>query len=308
MELTWREEEGDVAEKLKIETVDVFVEACGNIGKAAEAALTAIENHAHVVLTDARVDVAVGLLLQHEAYQQGIIVTSDAGTPHGTLATMIQEAHIMGLKPVQAGQSISGTPFLLLPYEMAALANGFDFLPPDGGMTGPEVSSIEEALNAFDLESYGDTPRVDFLRTTKPSRGLYLIVKAAEEQAGHLRACQLGEGPYYLIRRDHFLGHLETPKAILGAAAGQAILSPGYPACDVYAKAVHDLDEGTSLEADDFQASLEPLDDDRIPLSLLEEGAVLKKLLTEGEYPTFDDLELPDSNLLRLWLRQRELL
>jgi len=308
MKLAWQSGESDIAKRLHEEPVDLFVEACGRIGDAAEAALAAIANHAHVVLTDARVDVAAGLLLQHEAYQQGIIVSSDAGTPHGTLATMIQEAHIMGLNTIQAGQFLSGTPSHLLPYEMAALANGFNFLPPDEGMTGPEVFTIEEALGVFDFDIYGDTPRIDFLRTKSPSRGLYLIVKAAEEKTDHLRHCQLGEGPYYLIRREHYLGHLESPKAILGAAAGQAILSPGYPACDVYARALHDLDEGKSLKLGDFQASLEPFDDDRVPLALLEEGAVLKRTLAEGTYPTFDDIELSDSKLLRLWLRQRELL
>jgi predicted homoserine dehydrogenase-like protein len=55
MDLAWQCE-GQLEEleaKLKEEPIDVFVEACGNIPVAAEAALMAIECHAHVILTDA---------------------------------------------------------------------------------------------------------------------------------------------------------------------------------------------------------------------------------------------------------------
>ncbi|MFT6181452.1 MAG: putative homoserine dehydrogenase-like protein [Akkermansiaceae bacterium] len=298
MDLAWQCE-GQLEEleaKLKEEPIDVFVEACGNIPVAAEAALMAIECHAHVILTDARVDVAVGLTLATEANQHGIIVTSDAGTPHGVLATMIQEAHIMGFQTVQAGQISPRSTRTQFLYEMAALANGFGFLPPEGGMVGPEIEHLSEALSAFDLESYGNTPRIDFVRGPEPGGGLYLIVtpkpELPEEQITHLRDCQLGNGPYYLLQRNYHLGHLETPKAILGAAAGQPILSPGYRTCDLYASLKKNLPSGTKLKESHLEAQLSSHHQSKIPLVAVLEGSFLKANLGAGTGITFSNTSL----------------
>ena len=301
MNLAWQSKGvlEDLKTKLKEEPVDVFIEACGEIATAAEASLLAIKNHAHVVLTDARVDVTVGQTLQTEAHQNGIIVTSDAGTPHGVLATMIQEAHIMGFETVQAGQASPLSEPTQVLYEMAALANGFGFLLPEGGMTGPKIASLDETINAFNLESYGETPRIDYVRGLKPGGGLYLIVKPKfdlpVEQLTHLRGCQLGNGPYYLLRRDYHLGHLETPKAILGAAAGQPILSPSYPTCDVYASLEEKLYSGTELKQHHLKAQLCPIDKNRIPLAVLEEGAALTADLDRGQDITFENTRLVET-------------
>jgi len=299
MELTWHCQNGleTLEELLKNSPIDVFVEASSDLSLAAESALLAITYNAHLVLSDARVDQAIGLTLQAHAYENGLIVTSDAGTPPGSLATMIQEAHIMGFETLQAGQISSLNPSTQLLYEMAALANGFGFLPPEGGMTGPEICNLDEIISAFDLESYQGTPRVDFVRTANLRHGLYLIVKAKndlnEEQINHLRACQLGDGPYFLLRRDSPLGYFETPKAILGAAAGQANLSPAYPSCEVYAQA-----NGNSLEA-----ALLPYSKDLVPHFLLP-----KETKHTGTPPTLENIPLPDSPLTQLWSEQRKII
>lgn len=298
MEFAWSCAPDSVEEKLKNNPIDVFVEACGDVADAAECSLLAIENHAHVILTDARVDVAVGLTLQTEAHPHGIIVTSDSGTPHGALATMIQEAHIMGFDTMQAGQISPRCDTSRFLYEMAALANGFGFLPPSGGMTGPRIETLDKALTSFDFESYGDTPRIDFLRLPSPTEGLYLIVKPKvdlpEEQVAHLRNCQLGDGPYYLIHRPRPLGYFETPKAILGAAAGQPVLSPGYPTCQVYATLKQDLQMGTEPSEGHLEAHLSPNDENLIPLAVLQEGAKLKIDLPKGQPLTFQNTLLPE--------------
>lgn len=301
MELTWRcpDDLEKLATLLKDEPIDVLVEAFSDLALAIEASQMAITHNAHIILTDPRVDAAAGLALQAQAYERGIIITSDAGTPHGTLAKMIQEAHIMGFQIVQAGQISPLIPSPQLPYEMAALANGFGFLPPAGGMTGPEITEPADLLTAFDLTSYQDTPHVDFARsssvTIPPS--LYLIVKAKNklttEQISHLRDCQLGDGPYYVLRHKPPLGYFETPKAILGASAGQAILSPGFPTCEVYAQSTAGM----------LEASLLPYSDDLVPHFLLSEND------TSGEDQiTVENTTLPDSPLTRLWIAQLEII
>ena len=298
MELAWRcpNDLEKLTELLKTQTIDVFVEAYQDLDLAAQASQLAIDHNAHIVLTNPRVEAITGLTLQAKAYQNGIIVTSDAGTPHGNLASLIQEAHIMGFQTVQAGQICSLTPSAQLPYEMAALANGFGFLPPKGGMTGPEVNQHDDILTAFDLDSYGETTRVDFVRSSTLSPSLYLILRAkkslTEEQTLHLKECQLGEGPYFLLTRNFPLGYFETPKAILGASAGQPILSPGYPTCEVYAQ----------LAGRKATPTLLPYSEDLIP-SLL-----LPKEDTPDSPLTLENVTLPDSPLTHLWIEQREII
>ena len=83
--------------------IDVLVEATNSIGPAAEYCLAAIENSAHVVLMNAEVDLALGPLLHHRAQDAGVTVTSDAGDQHGVVASLIDEAKLMGFDIVQAG-------------------------------------------------------------------------------------------------------------------------------------------------------------------------------------------------------------
>lgn len=253
----------------------------------------AIENHAHIVLTDARVDVAYGLPIQNEAHQNGIVVTPDLGTPHGTLATMIQEAHIMGFEIVQAGQISPRSEPVQVLFEMAALSNGFSFLPPEGGMTGPEVATPAEILTAFDLEKIGDTPQIDFVRIPAAQAGLYLIVRPRHEApGGHFAHLKPAKEPYYLLHRAAPLAYLETPKTILGAAAGQPVLSPGYPTCNIYALANQDLKSSTKLKSEHLKAVLAPLDPKRIPLIQAFENAQLEAEVSQGEKLTLKNTRI----------------
>ncbi len=298
MDLAWRCETSlhEIRNLFKNEPIDVFVEASGDLNLAADSSLLAISHNAHLILTNPLVDVAIGLKLQAEAYERGIIITSDAGTPHGTLASMIQEAHIMGFDTVQAGQICPTNPSPKLQYEMAALANGFGFLPPEGGMTGPEIDTPDQIIPAFDLESYQDFPKVDFVRSSTAKQGLYLIIKPKKplnpEQIAHLKNQQfpqVGDKPYFLLRRDLPLGYFETPKAILAASAGQPILTPGYPSCEVYADS-------------DGHPILLPYTDELVPHYLLPQNSPPK------DSPTLENTTLPDSPLTHLWVEQRKII
>ena len=199
---------GDEVDKLFAEhPVDVFVEATNSIEAAKGYCLMALELGAHVVLMNAEVDLAYGPLLACEARNRNLIVTSDAGDQHGVLATMIQEAELMGLEIVQAGnikgfldrratpdsikeeadkrnlsatQCCAYTDGTKLHIEMAVLANALGYLPPEGGMTGPRAGRVEEALTLFDFSSYEAKPRVDYLLGAEPGGGVYLIVKKKE--------------------------------------------------------------------------------------------------------------------------------
>lgn len=323
--------------------IDVLVEATNSIGAAAEYCLSAFEHQAHVVLMNAEVDLALGPLLQHRAQQAGVTVTSDAGDQHGVLASLIQEAELMGFDIVQAGNikgflDRSATPESIkaeadkrnlsatqccaytdgtkLHIEMAVLANALGYLPPEGGMTGPRAKDVQEALQLFDFSNYGNTPRIDYLLGAEPGGGVYLIVRPKKElppeQAFYLNYYKLGNGPEYLLYRPYHLCHLETPKAIFAATAQQPLLSQTRQTCEVYTYAKRDLPAGTPIQhaigSAECYGLVEPLNPQRIPISLLEEGTILKSPISKDQALTSEHLELPNCRLTTLWHEQQSLL
>lgn len=312
MDVLWTE---GSRSKLEETPVDVLIEASGSTSEGAGLALAALNSQTHVILTNPAVDLAIGPLLHATAYENGLIVSSDAGTRHGSLATLIQEAHIMGFDIVQAG-AVCEENDDRLQMELASLANSFGFLPPVGGTTGPKISKLQEALTSFDFESFGDTAGIDYLVNRDHQGSIYLIVKPKPglptEQASYLNDYHLGSGPHYLLHRPYHLGHLETPKTILASAAGQAILAPGNQTANVYPVALEDLSPGTSinegLNSNQLRGTALPFHPDQIPLALLSEDCALKKNLSKGQAITFDHLDLPDTPLTHLWIRQLELL
>lgn len=295
--------------------IDVLVEATNSIEAAARYCEAALQNKSHVVLMNAEVDLAHGPRLASIATSKNLILTSDAGDQHGVLATMIAEADLMGFDIVQAGnikgfldrratpesiaqearkrnlsatQCCAYTDGTKLHIEMAVLANALGYLPPPGGMTGPRAARVEEALTLFDLASYSGIPRIDYLLGAEPGGGVYLIVtpKASipPAQSFYLDYYKLSASPcgtFRLLYRPYHLCHLETPKAILAAVAGKAVLAPGTrKTCDVYAYAKRALPAGTRIShaigSAELYGIVEALDPSKIPIASLEAPVTLK--------------------------------
>lgn len=289
--------------------IDVLVEATNSIEAAADYCRYALTHQAHVVLMNAEVDLAHGPELAELAEAHQLVITSDAGDQHGVLATMIEEADLMGFDIIQAGnikgfldrratpetikheaekrklsptQCCAYTDGTKLHIEMAVLANSLGYLPPPGGMTGPRAERVEEALTLFDFDSYQGTPRIDYLLGAEPGGGVYLVVtpkkEIPSEQAFYLNYYKLRTSPcgkYQLLYRPYHLCHLETPKAILFAVAGKAILAPpGAKTCEVYAYAKSDLPSGTRIShaigSAELYGLVEPLNPNKIPIAQLE--------------------------------------
>lgn len=302
--------------------VDVLVEATNSITAARDYCEAALHHGSHVVLMNAEVDLAHGPELRQLADEHGRIITSDAGDQHGVLATLIEEADLMGFDLVQAGnikgfldrratpesireeaakrklsptQCCAYTDGTKLHIEMAVLANALGYLPPEGGMTGPRAARVEEALTLFDFESYRDTPRIDYLLGAEPGGGVYLVVTPKKslpaEQSFYLDYYKLQASPcgkYRLLYRPYHLCHLETPKAIFAAMTGRAILAPpGKKVCDVYAYAKRDLPAGTKIShaigSAEVYGLVEPLDPDKVPIASLEAPVTLKATVPQDE-------------------------
>ncbi|MEM8491538.1 MAG: homoserine dehydrogenase [Pseudomonadota bacterium] len=346
----------DALHSLSNSPVDVVVEATNSIAAAATYSFASLESGAHVVLMNAEVDLALAPLLQYEAKSRNLIVTSDAGDQHGVLAKMIEEADLLGFSVVQAGnikgfldryatpesiaaeaakrrlsatQCCAYTDGTKLHIEMAVLANAFGYNVPAGGMQGPQAEHVTQALDLFDFDAYGGTPRIDYILGAEPGGGVYLVVKLKEgfpeDQRFFLDYYKLGDGPYYLMYRPYHLCHLETPKAIFEAASGRSWLAPGQsnallspsscgekPGTDVYAFAKRPLRAGErvahAIGSEHCYGLVSERRTNQVPITLLESPATLVRDLEKDEPIQWSDIECGPCSLLDHWRRQESLI
>ena len=260
--------------------IDAVVECTNTISIAGEFCRAAIARGAHVVLMNAEVDLALGRLLVHEARQQGVVVTSDAGDQHGVLATMIDEIELWGFRIVQAGnmkgflnrygnaaearvwaekqrlsvvQTVSYTDGTKMNIEQALIGNYCGLSPTQPGMEGPQVADIRDVLQAFDFDQYGAQGRVDYtVGVPWPGGGVYVVGYCEDElQKFYLNYYKVSsKGNYHLFFRPYHLCHLETPRAVAQAYFdGRAVIEPArHWINDVFAYAKRDLAAGTRIE------------------------------------------------------------
>lgn len=313
--------------------VDVFVEASTAIIDAANSAMIAVENGAHIVWMNAEADLAFGPQVYAAAQRHGKIATSDAGDQHGVLARLLDEVGLWGWKVVQAG-NIKGflneeatpdgmrheaakrqldpraccayTDGTKLAIEMAIIANAHGMLVPENGMRGPRAKHVSEALQKFDLSAALACPEVDYLLGAEPGGGVYVIGYMDDpDERFLLDYYKLGAGPFYLHYRPCHLCHVETPLAIATAAIEKrALLATGPRANDVFAVAKCDLPAGTpithAIGSPHIRGILRRCEaqDPRVPIWMLHDtpDCYLRKPVKMGDMLTFDSTaigELP---------------
>ena len=324
-------------------TFDVLVEATNAIGEAGRYCRAAIQRSAHVVLMNAEVDLALGLLMQREAQQNNVVVTSDGGDQHGVLKRMIDELSLWGFRIVQAGnikgflhryataeslveeaakrhlnpvQCCAYTDGTKLNIEMALIGNGLGLLPSTPGMEGPACKDVHEVMKRFDFTSYDQQGRVDYILGAEPSGGVYVVAYCDDPlQMQYLDYYKMGEGPYYLFYRPYHLCHLETPRVIAESVLDQkTLLQPEFGQInEVFAYAKRSIRSGTLIEhgigGNLFYGLIDKNEHkDQVPIVLLEpeekhQARVIRDV--EIDQPIcWADIDLPDSYLVESWRQQ----
>lgn len=242
---------------------------------------------------------------------------------YATARGLVEEARKRRLNPVQCCAYTDGTK---LSVEMALVANGTGLRPWVPGMEGPRAAHVREVFDRFDFERYGvadgQAGVVDYLLGAEPGGGVFVVGWCDDPlQRFYLDYYKVhSRGPWHLFYRPYHLCHLETPRAIaLAALWGKAVLRPEHGrVADVYAWAKTDLPAGTviahGIGGDACYGVIESAGqaDARgaVPIALLEtapgEAApVLRRPVRRDAPLTWEDLELPDSEVLRLYRRQQ---
>lgn len=331
---------------IQCEDYDVMVESTNSVESAAKYCIAALERQKPVILMNAEVDLLLGPYLHHIAEKNNTIITSDAGDQYGVLARMADEIQLWGFKVVMLGNikgflnryatvegmrqearkrhleihsCVGQTDGTKISIEMALLCNSFNFRPTVPGMLGPRCDHVHDALDAFDFDQY-DQGVVDYILGAQPGGGIFIIGKCEDElQQFYLNYYKLyGKPPYYLFYRPYHLCHLETPRAVAMVFLYQKkVMEPifGKPT-DVYAFAKRDLRKGfavsSGIGSDDFYGMIASADKDLVPIILLdsEETAkpILKRLIDKDQPLTWEDIHFPETELMNLFNRQKEML
>lgn len=222
-------------------------------------------------------------------------------------------------------QCVAYTDGTKLNIEMALIANAANLTPKIPGMEGPKAKQVTEALNLFNFDSYQNQGRVDYILGANPGGGVYVIGRCDDKlQADYLKYYKVeSRFPYYLFYRPYHLCHLETPRAIaLAALWNKPVLTQQFGRLnDVYAYGKQTMQANTTIDhgiGGDFTYGLihEASPADRanyLPIGLLDTEKTdikprLLRKIEKDEPITWADVELADTELLRLYKIQQKIL
>jgi predicted homoserine dehydrogenase-like protein len=249
------------------------VEASNSIGPAGKHAITALNNHKHMILMNSEIDLTFGPVLSRIARKNGVICTSCDGDQHGVLKHLIDDIQLWGFELVMAG-NIKGfldrtaNPTTIIPeadqrnldyrmctsytdgtklnIEMAIIANACGLIAKTPGMYGPRTGHVKDIFQCFNFDALWENrrPFVDYIIGAEPQGGVFVIGYCDNPyQKEMLSYYKMGNGPYYLFYRPYHLCHIEALDTIIKAVSeGYGFLSPvhGFQT-NVYAYAKRDL-------------------------------------------------------------------
>ena len=337
----------DISYVYKSEYIDVIVDATGSPEAGAEIAYNSIINKKHIVMLNVECDATIGPILRKLAMEEGVVYTGTKGDEPGSIIDLVEFANRIGLEVLVCGKGknnelnqyaknedliekakkakvntrmmtsfVDGTNTMI---EMNSLGNAIGFKVDKAGMHGINTD-LKNSSKDFSLKSQGgvlDSYKVvDFAFGMSP--GVFLIGTSDDENVRDLLTyLQLGEGPNYTLYRPFHLTSLETPITIYEAVIeNNASISAEYgQVLDTVVVAKRDLNKGEnpgyigSNECFGLLVNREDrIENNYVPIGLLNSKAVLTKDLKKGEFLTYDMVSLDkDSYIYKLRKKQEEL-
>lgn len=320
---------------VKANLVDVVVDATGVPNTGARIAKLSIQNRKHIVMLNVEADVVVGPYLSKMAKEVGVVYTGSAGDEPGAVMELydfalstgfrvlalgkgknnpldynitpngvIDQAKKSGLKPLRLASFIDGTNTMV---EMAAMANATGFIPDVRGGHGP-TTTIDSLSKTYSLKRDGGILNqygiVDYAHGVAP--GVFAIVTTDLPQVHHeMQFLRMGDGPNYALFRPYHLTSLETPISIAKAVLyNEPSIVPKFdkPVAEVITRAKKVLKAGDYLDGigeTTIFGSIEQYsiakEEGFVPIGLINKKTRVLKDIAQGEYITYDMLELDKS-------------
>jgi len=316
-----------------IEKSDLIVECSGDAIYATETIDRILKASIPVVTMNSEFHVTTGSYF----VDKGLITEAEGDQP-GVQAILHEEALAMGFKPLvyanikgflnenppkedmvywgkKSNLSLemvtSFTDGTKVQIEQVLVANGLGAeLIEEGLVKLKDDDMLHGGSILADKAKKLEAPVSDYLLSSTLPAGVFMIVEHDEDQRDALRYYKLGEGPYYVIERTYHLCHLEIIKTIHRVVTGGGVLlnnsdKPKYSVAAIAKKNLQSGDEIVKgIGSFDVRGSSVMIakHTNHVPIGLLA-NAVLKNDVQEGKYITFDDVELPQSLALDIWLK-----
>lgn len=323
-----------------LSTIDVVVEATGHVEYGARVAIIALSSRKHVVTLNFETDATVGPLLSLLAAKNGVVYSGSDGDQPGVLMELVRYVRGIGLDVVAAVNCKGyldrhATPESILPWarkqgtsplmttaftdgtkmnvENACVANATGLLPSRRGMVGIETS-LDEALTDFQ-SAFDESGVVDYTLGGDFGGGVFVIGAGAHRElaAPYLEYLKMGGGPWHLFYRPWHLVQFETPLSIAKAFLdGLPTIAPmGAPIAEVVTLAKRPLEAGTHLDGIggyDCYGEIDTIERSSglVPVGL-SHSCTLRRRTAIDQPIAFEDVEIEDTPIVRLWHMQSEL-
>lgn len=316
--------------------LDCLVDATGNTVAGAEISLAALKKGIHLVSLNVEMDVLIGPYLRKIARENRVVYTGTYGDEPGSIQELYEFCSFVGLEVIALGKGKNNplnrhvtqeevreealkkglSPRMLTSFvdgtntmiELNCVCNATGFLPDIDGCHGLKANP-ENLVDFFGPDKkIKKTGVVDFVHGMAP--GVFAIVKGQDAMMDkELQFLKMGKGPYYTIFRPYHLTSIETPISIAKAVIRQeeSLLSTDLVAQTV-ALAKRDLDPGQSLGGIGsnqvyglLTSASRAQEENLVPIGLLTEKAHLKDKVSKDQPLTFDQVELEDTLLYRIY-------
>lgn len=314
---------------------DILFECSGDVVYGTDLIYEALRFGLPVVTMNSELQVTTGSFLGDAGY-----LTEAEGDQPGSLAALGENAIAMGFKPLVFGnikgflnhtpsledmtywsrkngislkQVTSFTDGTKIQIEQALVANGLGARIACEGLEGYRCDTLAEGVDHLArIAAAKRYPISDYLLSSGLPPGVFIVAEHDDEQREALRYLKLGNGPYYTILQPFHLCHLEVAKTLRRALRGEAPLltNSTRPRVSVAAMAKRDLKAGELIPCGigsfDVRGVAVGIADrpDHVPIGLMS-NAVVTKEIRQGEFVSFEDVELPRSLALSAYLSSR---
>ncbi|MCP3680135.1 MAG: NAD(P)-dependent oxidoreductase [Gammaproteobacteria bacterium] len=314
-----------------LEQCDIVYECSGDAIHASEIIAQAFAAGKPVATTNSEFHVTTGGYFA----DKGLLSEAEGDQP-GALAALNQRACAMGFRPlaylnmkgflnpnpeleqmrywakrngISVANTISFTDGTKIQFEQALIANGLQADLLKDGMVGLEQSDLTQAATYFaEAAKKKGRPISDYIIYPGAPHGVFIVAEHDDCQKEMLRYVKMGEGPYYILKQDAILVHMEvlfTMRQLLERK--QPLLNNSTsPRVNVAAIAKQRLERDSIIDNGIGSFSMRGLAvsiknyPKAVPIGLMQHARIVRAI-EPGQILTFDDVELPQTLALKAW-------